>query len=593
MSWYYTREPGQMGEVFTDEGKPQGALLSEILRSGPLPLRAGLELIAAMADILTIAEEDSAVHGDLKPGMVRVSTDGAVSVEAYGMARRGGRAPEGRVVGIATDTYGLGVVLHAVLSSQSLGAVPRDRDGHDDHIVSKLIGIDWGELAGKSWLDPVMHFLCSMLAHDPAERPHPLDVANILGEVAQQVPGEELSSWSSQAVQGQPSPRPVGPPVALGDEDLSGPQSLGRAVSQTGAFSRRKTGRAKGECTAFWSREKISEMLDDDVQASAPAPRPRSGRRDLPAPPVVPPVVPESGRATRSVDAYPQGTPAMPEATITGQAADEELQKVIAQYKASLEEPSTGEAQGVRPPGVDALEDSYVPADGAKNTGARAPIAPAPPSNPPAPPAPPPAAQPPAPDPVAAPPRISPGRAGVTPPVAPIEAEPERVIPWMAISLGIGGVAIAIAIAVLAAVLYQTRSESLPQPAVSSAQLDTAAPVQAEQPSKAKKKDRKDRKDRKDPKAKKPQKKDKKAVASRAAPTGTFVVKFKSPDAETRLECGDGQRVNFIGTTRVTFQSVTTCRVMVGDAQGAVVVREPSQFVCGTNAGGRAYCSKR
>ena len=178
----------------------------------------------------------------------------------------------------------------------------------------------------------------------------------------------------------------------------------------------------------------------------------------------------------------------------------------------------------------------------------------------------------------------------MTPPVAPIQAEPERIIPWMAISLGIGGVAIAIAIAVLAAVLYQTRSESPPQPAVSSAQLDTAAPVQAEQPSKAKKKDRKDRKDRKD---KKSQKRDKKSEASKTAPTGTFVVKFKSPDAETRLECGDGQRVNFIGTTRVTFQSVTTCRVMVGDAQGAVVVREPSQFVCGTNAGGRAYCSKR
>ena len=72
MSWYYTREPGQMGEVFTDEGTPEGVLLSEVLRTGPLPLRAGLELIAAMADILTIAEEDQAVHGDLKPGTVRV-----------------------------------------------------------------------------------------------------------------------------------------------------------------------------------------------------------------------------------------------------------------------------------------------------------------------------------------------------------------------------------------------------------------------------------------------------------------------------------------------------------------------------------------
>ena len=127
MSWYYTRETGADGQIITDEGEPQGVPLTEFLRDGPLPMKVDIELVAFMADILTIAEEDEAVHGDLKPGCVFVGSGGEMSITGYGISRRGGRAPEGRAVGVQTDTYGLGMVLHAVLSSESMGSIPSDR----------------------------------------------------------------------------------------------------------------------------------------------------------------------------------------------------------------------------------------------------------------------------------------------------------------------------------------------------------------------------------------------------------------------------------------------------------------------------------
>jgi hypothetical protein len=116
---------------------------------------------------------------------------------------------------------------------------------------------------------------------------------------------------------------------------------------------------------------------------------------------------------------------------------------------------------------------------------------------------------------------------------------------------------------------------------------------------KRKKESRKERRERRERQAKRKAKKKAKAAKKKAREarratggTGTFIVKFKSPDARTRLECGDGQKVAFLGTTRVTFQSVTTCRVVIGDAQSTVLVREPSQFICGAS-GGRAFCRKR
>ena len=79
MNWYYTREPGSQGQILNDEGNPPGTPLSKLLQHGVLPIGVALEVIACLAEILTIAEEDNAVHGDIKPGDVFVAANGSVS----------------------------------------------------------------------------------------------------------------------------------------------------------------------------------------------------------------------------------------------------------------------------------------------------------------------------------------------------------------------------------------------------------------------------------------------------------------------------------------------------------------------------------
>ncbi|MEL6348237.1 MAG: hypothetical protein AAFV53_34325, partial [Myxococcota bacterium] len=272
MSFYYTREPGAEGQILADQGEGSGRPLSDVLDRGPLPIRAVFELIGALADVLTVAEEDNAIHGDIKPGFVRVDSAGAVTLEGYGEPRRGGRAPEGEPVGVATDTYGLGVLMYTAMTAQAIGAIPKDYDGHDDTILQRLAGVDWSAIQDKRWFDEVLHFLCSMLAFDPSMRPHPLDVANIFVELSHQIDGEDLVDWARDNIQDDRRGRPRGQRIA---EDLGGPTSLSGPISNnpTGGF--RIAASAKGESTAFWSKEKIAAMLaaEDEQESEQEAPR--------------------------------------------------------------------------------------------------------------------------------------------------------------------------------------------------------------------------------------------------------------------------------------------------------------------------------
>ena len=224
MTWYYTREEGEEGQVLTDEGVPSGVRLTDLLENGPLPMGVVLEFVAYLADILTIAEEDQAMHGDISPGDVFIDEKGAVSLSNYGPMRTQGRAPEGRPLFPASDVYGLGVVLHAALSTQSLGAIPRQRDAHDDAIVDHLIAIDWSALERLPGRDSLIHFLCSMLAHDPGERPAPLDVANVLAGAGDKISGAGVTTWAKSRWGGSGAIESELPTVS---EVLAAPESMG------------------------------------------------------------------------------------------------------------------------------------------------------------------------------------------------------------------------------------------------------------------------------------------------------------------------------------------------------------------------------
>ena len=330
MNWYYTREPGSQGQILNDEGKPPGRPLSKLLEQGVLPIGVALEIIACLAEILTIAEEDNAVHGDIKPGDVFVAPNGSVSLEGYGTQRNSGRAPEEHQQGAATDVYGLGVVLHAALSNEPMGVVPKDRDGHDDAIVDRLLAIDWSDMDDLKGRDPVIHFLCSMLAYEPPERPAALDVANILSEVAAQLGGASVEQWAQGAMAAQAGVSSSTPSV---EEVLSGPAELGRVFNQTGQYSRRRqSAAAKGECTAFWSRDKIDAMLDDGEDYLGEAQMFNREERQR-----TPPSVPEPPKLSpmmRSVnEPYPDEVPWSPDATISGKPQDEELKKAISKLR--------------------------------------------------------------------------------------------------------------------------------------------------------------------------------------------------------------------------------------------------------------------
>ena len=68
--------------------------------------------------------------------------------------------------------------------------------------------------------------------------------------------------------------------------------------------------------------------------------------------------------------------------------------------------------------------------------------------------------------------------------------------------------------------------------------------------------------------------------ATPALPSGDFEVTFISMTAKASILCGDGQSGSFVGRTRRKFSSITTCRVDIGDAKGAIQVRGPGTMTC-------------
>lgn len=576
MNWYYTREPGSQGQILNDEGNPPGTPLSKMLQHGVLPIGVALEVIACLAEILTIAEEDKAVHGDIKPGDVFVAANGSVSLEGYGTQRNGGRAPEERPQGAATDVYGLGIVLHAALSNTPMGAVPKDRDGHDDAIVDRLLAIDWSDMDDLKGRDPVIHFLCSMLAYEPHERPTALDVANILSEVSAQLGGTSVEQWAKNTMSAQASASSSTPTV---EEVLSGPAELGRVFNKTGQYSRRRqSAAAKGECTAFWSRDKIDAMLDDgeDHLGDAQMFNREQSRR-------APPAVPEPARVIRTPsppmpkpsDVYPEGVPWSPDATISGRPDDEELKKVISKLRAVQD----GASDSPAPP------PSPVSGMGA------------PPPSPASP-------RPQAPIPVAAsagpssvPPIASVGRTGPVP--ARSKKGSGKPIPWIPILIG----ALLVLLLFLATVVsgvawYVLKVKNSPEPVNIEVQEVEEKEEVIEEPPPAKPVTKREKPRTRPKKTAAPRPASRRTKASKAAPTptaapppsGTFDVTFKAMGAEAYLECGDGQTGHFTGLTRRKFTSRTACKITIDDASNAVMVQRSSTVIC-AKSGSTVTCS--
>jgi serine/threonine protein kinase len=496
------------------------------------------ELVAYLADILTIAEEDNAMHGDISPGDVYINEKGAVSLSNYGPMRTRGRAPEGKPLFPASDVYGLGLILHAVLSTQPLGAIPRQRDAHDDAIVDRLLAIDWSDLEELPGRDSLIHFICSMLAHDPSERPAPLDVANVLAGAGVKIGGMGLVRWAEQRWGRSGSIQEEMPTIS---EVLEAPEELGRVFNKTGQYSRRQTASAKGECTAFWSRDKISAMLDEgeDPLAGSQMFQRRDLQKKLNTDSAGPPVeVPKVYREPVSLDPVSSPTtvekPWAPDATITGSPSDPEMAAAMDKLRQNLE--TTRENEPVRP-------NSTV-------------------------------------EPTVPPPSVKPESvAPVSPP--PERPTPKKPFPWLVVVIGAVGMGLVLGMLALAAAIYYSVNDDPPSQTVAVAKQTDNEPAAQSKPkakTKAKPKPARKKPTPSRPPPPPPPKKSKPVPPPR--PPGEFEVSFRSMGAEAQLRCGDGQSGRFVGTTRRTFTDVTSCLVTIDDKKGAIQVKRESTVSC-------------
>jgi hypothetical protein len=273
--FHYVRTLGPDGGVDAVEGRAVGADLESLLGAGPPPFRVVLEIMAAICEILDIADEDGEVHGAMRPTSVRIDENGAVSIDGFGTRRATTYAPEGVPRGAATDMYGLGIVALRLFTGQT-PSLPSAPSAHEDAVLDAVVSIDFSGMPDEMQRD-VQWFLARMMAWEVDDRPSPLETWRTLIAFAGAVPGPELNKWSVDAANGRAERRPVAtatPSAAPVPAGLAGPM-VSAGPLKRGGLSFDAGGAKPGQATAFWSRDQMKAALDAaerEEEAHRPAP---------------------------------------------------------------------------------------------------------------------------------------------------------------------------------------------------------------------------------------------------------------------------------------------------------------------------------
>ena len=203
----------------------EGSTLSEILRSGPLPIDEALAVVEQIAGGLEAAHEGGVVHRDLKPSNIKLTPGGQAKILDFGLAKtESGAAAEtdlglsaagtvfgtipymspeqarGRPVDKRTDIWSLGCVLYECLSGQRAF----DGDAAAD-VIGKIVERepDWDALPSRT-PPRVRDLLARCLEKDPKLRVR--DAGDVRIELARARAAREWTSSGSLRVRSPAMP---------------------------------------------------------------------------------------------------------------------------------------------------------------------------------------------------------------------------------------------------------------------------------------------------------------------------------------------------------------------------------------------------
>lgn len=267
--FHYVRTLGRDGGVDAVNGPAVGVGLDQILEDGLPPFKIALEIIAALCEILDIADEDGELHGSITPGFIFVDDTGAVSIEGFGEEHETLIAPE-TDSGHLADLYCLGRVAVSMLSPKNIDAPIDSPDAHDDAIIDTVIGMNFDGMP-EEIVGDIQWYLAKLLAFEPEDRPSAIDVWRSFIAFADTVEGPLLEDWAPEAINGggerrdaaeaAKAPTPPPPQAEEDEEDLDGPVMMSGPLKK-GGLNLGGGGAKAGQATAFWSRDQMKAALE-------------------------------------------------------------------------------------------------------------------------------------------------------------------------------------------------------------------------------------------------------------------------------------------------------------------------------------------
>ena len=286
------------------EGVDLGTLTAWLREAGQrIPLKAALEIAAAVADVLDAAYNAPVgdggnplriIHRDIKPSNIMVDGTGRVKVLDFGTARAEFDARESKTQEVAfgsleympperlffepessnSDVYSLAATLFELLALEQLGKARLRLPEHEAFAKSRFEDLLVRyPMPFEQVEDVLSELLTSMLSFDAGDRPAAADVASRLRSFARQVSGRPLGHWAEEVLpplirrgvraQEQSAQDPLVGQTVL--EDAVGP-GLGRSRSRPPEPSAPPP--EEDEDAAAWDESPTQHVSLSDLQGS-------------------------------------------------------------------------------------------------------------------------------------------------------------------------------------------------------------------------------------------------------------------------------------------------------------------------------------